>query len=723
VTHPERRARRALSLAAVSALSLGALTFAAPGAEATAASTAYALSGSSLLSFDPAKPTVVTSTAITGVNAGETLVGIDVRPQNGLLYGVGVNASADTATLYDVSPETGFATAVGGTGAVALTVDGSVPVDLPDPASVGYGTDFNPAVDRLRVVAGSLNFRINPNTGTAIDGNAGTTGVNPDGATNGATTNVDGAAYTNNRPNQTVTTLYTLDSTTNSLYVQNPPNVGTQTSGVPVTVGGNTVNFNALTGFDIDDTVDAASSNAPVASGFAYATLNVSGSTGLYKINLVTGAATLVGKVGDGTLPVQGLALQRNSATAGRPVVGLSADGQFVVRFSSNTPGTTTTVATSGITGGESLVGLTWRPATGQLYALGINAVANTGTMYLLDPQTGVLTPVGAPGGIAFTTDGTTAVDFGDPATTGYGMDFNPTVDRIRVVTGDGRNFRLNPSTGAPVDGNGAVGTNPDADLNGLAGGSTGLTATAYTNSYGQPLTGGATTLYGVDPAANELTIITPPNNGVATNRRALTMNGSPLDVANLVAFDLTGEVKVATSNLPATGTAYASFVVGGVPGLYLVDLATAKATSVGTIGAGTTALRSIAVGQAQTPPPVLRTSASLVWVASPKQIGSKIDSGRVLKCPSTFYASSCSVTTRLTVTGGTYQGKLLGKVTAAVARGHSAHVTVTLTSAGRAFVKAHSSFTSTIAITYPGAPDAKSKTVTTTLVLKASKL
>jgi len=699
------------------------LTIAAPAAEAAAASTAYALSGTSLLSFDPAKPTTVTTKSITGVNAGETLVGIDVRPQNGLLYGVGVNASSDTATLYNVSPETGFATAVGSAGAVALTVDGSVPVDLPDPASVGYGTDFNPAADRLRVVAGSLNFRINPNTGAAVDGNVGATGVNPDTATNGATTTVDGAAYTNNRPNQTVTTLYTLDSTTNSLYLQTPPNNGTQTSGVPVTLGGNTLDFNALTGFDIDDTVNAASSNAPVASGSAYATLNVSGSTKLYKINLVSGGATLVGAIGNGTVPVQGLALQRNSATAGRPVVGLSADGQFVVRFASNTPGTTTTVAVSGVTAGESLVGLTWRPATGQLYALGIDAVANTGTLYLLDPQTGAATAVGTPGAIALTTDGSTAVDFGDPAVTGYGIDFNPTVDRIRVVTGNGRNFRINPSTGAPVDGNGAAGTNPDGDLNGLAGGSTGLTAAAYTNNYGQPLTGGATTLYGVDPVANELTIVNPPNNGIATNRRALTMNGSPLDVANLVAFDLTREVKVATSNLPATGTAYASFVVGGVAGLYLVDLGTAKVTSVGTVGAGTTSLRSIAVGQAQTPPPPLRTPASLVWVASPKQIASKIDSGRVLKCPSTFYASSCSVTTRLTVTGGTYKGKLLGKVTAAVARGHSAHVTVTLTSTGKAFLKAHPSFSSTIAITYPGAADAKSKTVTLTLTLKASRL
>ena len=68
---------------------------------------AFALSGSNLISFHPASPTVANTTAITGVNASETLVGIDFRPQNGLLYGLGVNAASDTATLYVISQRTG----------------------------------------------------------------------------------------------------------------------------------------------------------------------------------------------------------------------------------------------------------------------------------------------------------------------------------------------------------------------------------------------------------------------------------------------------------------------------------------------------------------------------------------------------------------------------------------------------------------------------------------
>src|SRR5262245_50552659 len=126
---------------------------------------AFALAGSTLLAFDTSTPTVTKTIAVTGVNAGETLVGIDFRPQNGVLYGLGVDAAANTGTLYAISVRTGFAAAVGSPGSVQLTTDGVTKVDLPDPAVLGYGFDFNPAADRIRVVAGALNFRIDPNTG------------------------------------------------------------------------------------------------------------------------------------------------------------------------------------------------------------------------------------------------------------------------------------------------------------------------------------------------------------------------------------------------------------------------------------------------------------------------------------------------------------------------------------------------------------------------------
>src|SRR5262245_50958819 len=56
-----------------------------------------------------------TPVALTGINANETLAGIDMRPQNGLLYGLGVDATLNTASLYLINPQNGVSTVVGTT--------------------------------------------------------------------------------------------------------------------------------------------------------------------------------------------------------------------------------------------------------------------------------------------------------------------------------------------------------------------------------------------------------------------------------------------------------------------------------------------------------------------------------------------------------------------------------------------------------------------------------
>ena len=62
------------------------------------------------------------------------------------------------------------------------------------------------------------------------------------------------------------------------------------------------------------------------------------------------------------------------------------------------------------------------------------------------------------------------------------------------------------------------LGINPDGAINGLPMGSTGVSAAAYTNSFGQPLIGGVTTLYTLDAASNMLFIQNPPNAGTQTS-------------------------------------------------------------------------------------------------------------------------------------------------------------------------------------------------------------
>jgi hypothetical protein len=555
---------------------------------------AYLLSNNTIIPFDTVNPSNLNAAvSVTGLAAGENLVGIDFRPQNGRLYGLALNSGVGSVQLYAISIQTGVATAVGSLGAFLNA--GGTPVQI---AGLEFGFDFNPTVDRIRVVtSGGQNFRINPNNGGAVDADPVTGGIQQDGNINGGTTVVDATAYTNNSPNVGATTQYTLDSTTNSLFIQNPPNGGTQTTPLPVTLNGSPLDFTAVNGLDIPSGVNVATSNT-AATGRAFSALTVGGVTELYAIELSTGVAIRVGPIGTGATPVQGFALQ-NQASAGTPIVGLTV-ANSLVRFSSNSPGTVTTVAVTGLAADETLVGIDYRPATGQLFALGVNDATNTGTAYIIDPQTGAATLVGAaPGQIAFVDATGNPVDLpaGD-----YGFDFNPTVDRIRVVTNSGLNFRLNPITGAAVDGDlggaaGSVaGTNPDGLINALPAGSTGVDATAYTNSFAGTT---ATTQYTLDSTSNSLFIQTPPNSGTQTGALAVTLNGTPLDFTAVSGFDIPSAVQVTTSNTAASGQALAAFTVGGVTGLYGINLSTGAATSLGSIGTGATSLAGLAVGEA----------------------------------------------------------------------------------------------------------------------------
>ena len=522
----------------------------------------YALAGLNLVSFDLDTPGVATSVPIVGLAAGQTLVGIDVRPLNGLLYGLGVDAATDTATLYVISPSTGVAGAVG-------TFSGAG--DLP---AGNYGFDFNPSVDRIRVTTDTgLNFRLNPNTG-------GIAGTDVDIS---LSDQVSGAAYTNNQPdNNNITTLYTLDAATDFLNIQTPPNGGDQ-----VPVGALGFDFTNANGFDIPRGVDAPANNT-VTSGTGYALLTVAGTVGLYGIDLLGGAATLVDTFLDGATPTFGLAIQNNPAAI--PVVALSADGTSLVRFDSTAPATLAGGALSGIAPGETLVAIDYRPLTGQLYGLGVNADADTGTLYLLPALGGGLAiTIGAVGGIALVSGGS-AVDL--PAD-GYGMDFNPTVDRIRITTQSGLNFRIDPATGTAVDGDPiAPGTNPDVALNGLA---TGASATAYTNNFGQ-LPGGPTTQYVLDSASNTL-LIQNSNLGTLSSPHTVTLNGSPLDFTSVNGFDIPSGVAVTASGSAAFGFGLAALTVAGVTSLYAINLGTAAAINLGAIGTGAAGLAGLSLG------------------------------------------------------------------------------------------------------------------------------
>ena len=165
-----------------------------------------------LLSFDRAAPGTIRSTvAVTGLQAGENLLGIDFRPADGQLYGVG-----STGRLYTLNGGTGVATVKASLAADAA--DTTAPYTAL--AGTAFGVDFNPVADRLRIVS---------NTGQSLRINADTGATTTDGSINGGAGNtaITAAAYTNSFAGTASTTLFVIDAANATLYTQNPPNNGT----------------------------------------------------------------------------------------------------------------------------------------------------------------------------------------------------------------------------------------------------------------------------------------------------------------------------------------------------------------------------------------------------------------------------------------------------------------------------------------------------------------
>ena len=216
-----------------------------------------------IISFNRATPgTMVGTVNVSGLGGGETLLGIDYRPADAKLYGLG-----STGNVYTIEPSTGVAT-------LKVALKAAANDDDPFAALAGndFAVDFNPVADRMRVVSNSgQNLRINVDTGlTTTDG---AINRSPDAAL------VFGAAYTNSIAGSAATSLFDLELNSNVLTRQEPPNNGTL-----VNVGALGAKWVGAAGFDIA----GGDNGLPLVAGRT----TDSGPFALYQVNLMTGAAT-----------------------------------------------------------------------------------------------------------------------------------------------------------------------------------------------------------------------------------------------------------------------------------------------------------------------------------------------------------------------------------------------------------------------------------------------
>jgi hypothetical protein len=269
-------------------------------------------------------------------------------------------------------------------------------------------------------------------------------------------------------------------------------------------------------------------------------------------------------------LAIFGAALVFAPAAAADPAAGITGTTELVLFDTANPAGLTSRPITGLQTDTEKVVGLDMRPATGQLFAITVPTGSAANALirsYFVDPATAAATFVGS---IPSTVPGA--------ADTPTGVDFNPVVDRLRVVNANSENFRINPNNAA------LAGDDTNLTFNSPATGP--VTAIAYDRNVapGPPGTiappGTFTTLYGIDVGADRLVTI----GGISADEPG-GPNGGVVRSAGRLAVDV-DNTSDAGFDIAANGSAFASLTVGGQPGLYRIALAGGTATPIGALPA-----------------------------------------------------------------------------------------------------------------------------------------
>jgi hypothetical protein len=242
--------------AAAAACLAGAL--AAPAA-ASAAEAFYATTTDNLLvSFQSDSPGAVRDAVeLRGLQPGERIVGLDVRPQLDILI-----ALANSGRVYQVNTTTG----------AMRPLFGGTP-RVPPLNGTRFGVDVNPAADALRIVSDTeQNLRVRFSDGTTFaDGPLAYAPGDPGAGTNPEVADV---AYTNSIPDAPETTLLGIDNARDALVRIEPPNAGRLT-----TIGPLGVPVQGVVGFDVGS------------GNVAFALLDRGDGPELFRIDLATGRA------------------------------------------------------------------------------------------------------------------------------------------------------------------------------------------------------------------------------------------------------------------------------------------------------------------------------------------------------------------------------------------------------------------------------------------------
>ena len=235
------------------------------------------------------------------------------------------------------------------------------------------------------------------------------------------------SAYTNSYIGTGSTALINYDDSLNIIAKQDPPNAGTQK-----TIGVTGVNIESLmySSFDIyKDPIQLADMAFLVLSKSTF-------STEFYSINLMTGAAKLEGNITNNLLIKHFTFEIDRTNLSGNTIYALQGTSNLVSFKSENPKYIINTVPITGVTAGQNIVGMDARPKTKEIFIMGYDTTLRKARLYTINPVNGMATAVG---------DSAISLVLGSR---GVGFDFNPMVDKIRVVSSNNHNYRLDPLNG-----------------------------------------------------------------------------------------------------------------------------------------------------------------------------------------------------------------------------------------------------------------------------------
>ncbi len=422
--------------------------------------------------------------SVSGVTAGQVLIGIDKRPSTGELYALGYNAITLSAQLYKITNSgTAYtATAVGsGTSSINLGAGNS------------SAFDFVSTVDnQIRIVGrNGNNYIMDVATGAVTS--TGTSSIAfalgdvhvSLGGTLAATAFTNSYYGTDNTQevgfDATNNTLVTFDAGT---YANGFNNTAYDMHSIGATGTGLSILLSNAIG--MDTWFDTTAHNNII---FMSANTLTTG-THLYKYDMssTSGLMTDIGIIGSGALNVNDIAFDNNgggsSATVtGQLVTALSLNLRRLITFDSKTPGTLrSSKSLNGLTSGQTMVAIDYA-ANGTLYGLGYNSMAQTYQLYTIDTLTGNVSAVN-------TTAGSLALgtDDGSGNYINAGFRFISTLSNKIRVTGN------NGATNVVIDATSGTVTSTDAALTYITGDANfgtaaNITSIAYTGYNGDATT------------------------------------------------------------------------------------------------------------------------------------------------------------------------------------------------------------------------------------------